>query len=195
VGKKAEIHLVEGTDHRVTSKPWQKRQDHCSRCAVPGAGAIPVAVTSDFKANRHRPRSGGGSCFSSMRLWLSMRRASAYRHICFAQIRFGDQGVVPCTELCAYRLASDCQSVRFATNRLNLRRAKLMRRGKRSTKSATSLKSPRGRQPASSRVLDYPASISGYERESLAAEAQIADKRKTAKRAKRRNFAATRKTT
>jgi hypothetical protein len=62
-----------------------------------------------------------------------------------------------------------------------LRLAKPIPTGKRYTKNARSSKSPGSGPFLPTRVLDYPASISGYERESLA-EAKLAAQRKIRKR-------------
>jgi len=37
--------LVKGSDYRVTSKPWQKRQEHCNRRTLHDADPFRVWIT------------------------------------------------------------------------------------------------------------------------------------------------------
>ena len=57
-----------------------------------------------------------------------------------------------------------------------------MKTGKRSTKTATSVKS--AELPPSTNLLDYPESLSLYERESRAAEAKLAERKADKRRRK-----------
>jgi hypothetical protein len=84
---------------------------------------------------------------------------------------------------CELHSQSEIPNLPHATNPLNWKRPRPMKTGKRHTKNAISLKSPRSSKglSLSTNVRNYPEMMSSYERESLAAEAQLAAARKRRK--------------